>query len=66
MAQDSPKMGQDAPKMPQDALKWPQDGPKMAPNAYHEAPLATFLLSRAGGMRGAIEFFKTSAPAPAS
>ena len=28
----------------------------MAPNAYHEAPMATFLLSRAGGMRGAIEY----------
>ena len=39
----------------------PQDGPKMAPNAYHEAPLATFLLSRAGGMRGAIEFGRSLA-----
>ena len=59
------KMPPRCPKMPprwlQDAPKWPQDGPKMAPNAYHEAPLATFLLSRAGGMRGAIEFGRSPA-----
>jgi len=29
----------------------------MAPNAYREAPMATFLLSRAGGMCGSIELF---------
>ena len=39
----------------------PKMAPKMAPNAYHEAPLATFLLSRAGGMRGAIEFGRSLA-----
>ena len=59
------KMPPRCPKMPprwlQDAPKWPQDGPKMAPNAYHEASLATFLLSRAGGMRGAIEFGRSPA-----
>ena len=33
----------------------------MAPNAYREAPMATFLLSRAGGMRGAIEFGRSLA-----
>ena len=59
------KMPPRCPNMPprwlQDAPKWPQDGPKMAPNAYHEASLATFLLSRAGGMRGAIEFGRSPA-----
>ena len=39
----------------------PLGAPKMAPNAYHEAPMATFLLSRAGGMRGAIEFGRSPA-----
>ena len=33
----------------------------MAPNAHHIAPMATFLLSRAGGMRGAIEFGRSLA-----
>ena len=33
----------------------------MAPNANHEAPMATFLLYRAGGMRGAIEFGRSPA-----
>ena len=66
--QDGPKMAQDAQDAPKMAPTWPQDGskmprndPKMAPNAYHEAPMATFLLSRAGGMRGAIEFGRSPA-----
>ena len=59
--EDRPKTPKMAPGGPKMAPKWPQDGPKMAPNAYHEAPLTTFLLSRAGGMRGAIEFGRSPA-----
>ena len=33
----------------------------MTPNPHHMAPRATFLLSRAGGMRGAIEFGRSLA-----
>ena len=52
MAKDSPKMGQDAPKMPQDSPKMAQRCPKMTPKGLLEK--ASFVLSRAGGMRGAI------------
>ena len=62
LPQDRPKMGPRWPKMAprwlKDGPRWPQDGPKMAPNAYHEAPVTTFLLPRAVGMRGAIELNK--------
>ena len=63
---DASKMSQDVPKMAQDGAKMLPRCPKMPrkmpspslPRRLRMAPMASFLLSRAGGMRGAIELIK--------
>ena len=70
--QDGPRQPHDGPRCPQDAPRWPQDGSKMPQDDPKMAPrwpqmLITWLpwrpssFSRAGGMRGAIEFGRSLA-----